>query len=440
MFSCHAPSARFRAGTLSVLMFLHLAALLSGCGGSGDSEQITIRFARWGLPEELKAERELIREFEQANPDIKVRVEFNSWAEYWNKLQAQMAAGSAPDVFLIGGTYIHDYVVRDQIENLQPWMEKDSAAFDLGEYFEPTVKVFDFSSGLWALPRDCNTIGIYYNKTLFDKHGVPYPDDDWTWEDFIEKARALTVDENGDGRMESYGYLAAFESMEVHYISWIWQNGARVLNTDHNRSLLAEPEAVEAMRFFSDLVLKEKVSPDTAQASTFGSNMFLTGRLGMSSEGSWMVRLFSEIEGFDWDVAPLPKGKISAAPVNGLGNAIYSGSENKEAAWRLVRFLSSKTYQEQLAKSGTSIPALKEVAYSETYLDQHPANKEAFLRQIESHGRVLPFTEGFARYEDAIRGEMELLWLGSKGVEEAMTEAAARVDNVLRNRSVAQVP
>jgi multiple sugar transport system substrate-binding protein len=150
----------------------------------------------------------------------------------------------------------------------------------------------------------------------------------------------------------------------------------------------------------------------------------------MSSEGSWMVRLFSEIENFEWGIAPLPQGKRQVAPVNGLGNAVYAKAKNKDAAWRLVKFLSSETYQKQLAKSGTSIPALKSVAYSPAYLDDNPPNKKIFLKQIEN-GRTLPFTPGFARWEDAIRKQLELVWLGQKDVATAMAEATTQVEEII---------
>lgn len=421
-----------RRKLFQTLAALALGSALTACGSgeeSGGPGTVTIRYARWGLPQEIAAERELLREFEAANPDVKVELEFNSWAEYWNKLQAQMAANTAPDVFLVNGGYMHEYASRDQLQDLNAKVEGDPD-INLDAYFPPVLDMVRWEGSLWAMPRDCNTIGIFYNKNLFDRHGIAYPEPGWTWEDFLEKARALTKDEDGDGRPESFGYLASFESMEVHYASWIWQNGGGILNEAHTAAVIDEPAAVEAMEFYTSLVTKEEVSPDMAQASTFGSNMFLTGRLAMSSEGSWMLRAFSEIDHFEWGIAPLPTGKQQVAPVNGLGNAVYAKSKNPDAAWRLAKFLASRSYQEQLAKSGTSIPALKEVAYSDIYLDGSPPGKTFFLEQIET-GRTLDFVPGFARIEDAIRGELELVWLGQKEVGPALTDAAAKVDEIL---------
>src|SRR5690606_3639579 len=158
-------------------------------------------------------------------------------------------------------------------------------------------------------------------------------------------------------------------------------------------------------------------------------NMFLTGKLAMSSEGSWMLRAFSRIDHFEWSIAPTPRGKLDVSNVNGLGNAMYANSKNKEAAWKLLNFLSSRAYQEALATSGTSIPALREVAESPIYLDGKPPEKQIFLNQLE-RGRVLDFTPGFSKWDDAVRRQLELVWLGRKEVADALREATIQVNAI----------
>lgn len=425
--------SRTRILKVAFALFLMVPVLLlNSCGGDSaeDDGRITLRYMRWGLPDEIEAERKLLKEFEAQNPDIKVVVEYTAWSQYWTKLQAQMASETAPDVFLLGGTYLYDYEHAAQLENLLPYVEQGSSV-NLDDYFTAPVELFQFNDGMWALPRDCNTIGIYYNKTLFEENGVPLPTVDWTWDEFLSAAKTLTIDKNNDGRKDSFGYLASFESMEVHWISWVWQNGGQVLNAEKTECVLDQPESMEAMKWFGDLVNEHKVSPDTAQASTFGSNMFLTGRLAMSSEGSWMMRAFKQAEGFEWAVVPLPKGKTSVAPVNGLGNAMYAKSKHKEAAWKLIAFLSSETYQKNLAQSGTSIPAMKSIAYSDDYLSGDVEGKRLLLDQIE-YSRPMPFTRSFEKWESEIRGELELVWLGNKEMDQAVIDATAKVNAVLQ--------
>lgn len=424
---------KLRSRSLAKLCsLLATAALLAGCEQKSDSPspgKTLVRYARWGLPEEIRAEEGLLKVFEKENPDIQVKIEYCSWGEYWNKLQAQMAAGSAPDVFLLNGGYANDYAARGQLENLRPWLEKDTSV-SLSAFYPQTVDIFQFDNGLWGMPRDCNTVAMYINKSLFEKFGVELPKPDWTWQDFLEKARKLTKDENGDGRNDIFGFNAGYDSMEVHWGYWVWQNGGQILNIERTKCLLNEPAAIEALEFYAGLVTKEKVAPDTAQSSTFGSNIFLTNRVAMSAEGSWMLKAFSEAQHFKWAIVPLPQGKKKAAPVNGLANAMYAKSKNKPAAWRLIKFFASRPYQELLARSGTSIPAMRAVAESEVYLDHKVECKEYFLEQLK-YARPLDFTRGFGKWEDAIRSELELVWLGKKDVAAAARDAAKKVDGIL---------
>jgi len=419
---------------MSAALALGLAAIAwTACSPSSQEAnqgKIVVRYARWGLPEEIQAEQELLKKFQEQNPDISVKIEYCSWSEYWNKLQAQMAAGSAPDVFLLNGGYANDYAARGQLENLEPRIKSDPS-IKLEDYYPQTVEIFRFDNGLWGLPRDCNTVAIYYNKTLFEKYGVEPPKPGWTWQDFLDKARKLTKDENNDGRPDIFGFSAGYDSMEVHWGYWIWQNGGSILNPERTKCLLDQPSAIEALEFYSGLVTKEKVAPDTAQSSTFGSNIFLTGRVAMSAEGSWMIKSFSEAKSFKWAIAPLPQGKRRAAPVNGLANAMYSKSPHKDAAWRLMKFLASRPYQELLAKSGTSIPAMRAVAESPIYLDNAVEGKQYFLEQLK-YAQPLDFTRGFAKIEEAIRNELELVWLGKKDAASAARDATAKVNAILQ--------
>jgi multiple sugar transport system substrate-binding protein len=401
------------------------------CGGEDYEGKTVIRYARWGNPEELGSEKRLVQQFEAENPDIKVKTEFSSWGDYWSKLQSNLASGTAPDVFMLTGAFAHEYQVRGQLENLDPWAENDpDVSFD--DYYQVSVQTYRFRGGFWAIPRDCNTGAIVYNKTLFDRYKVPYPKDDWKWDDLREKARQLTVDENDDGRLESYGFLATYGSMEVQYGPFIWQNGGDVLNEDRTVCLLDQPAAVEAMEFLHGMV-KDKVSPNASQAAAVGGNLFLTGRLAMQQAGSWTMATNSEIDHFEWDIAPMPAGPAgSIACVNGLGAAVYAKSKNKEAAWRFAKFFGSRAYQEALAKSGTSIPVLRSVAQSEVYLDGKPPGKKYFLQQLEN-AHPLDFLPGFPKVDNAIRDELELVWLGRKEVREALADATKKVNVILED-------
>lgn len=150
-----------------------------------------------GNPSEVASTKELITLFEKQNSDIKVNFQSESWGAYWDKLQTLLAAGDAPDVFLLGASYVVDFYDVGAIKDLTPFIKKDN--FDLSDFFDPPKRVFSFNGDLYGLPRDINTIDLYYNKNLFDEAGVFHPNKNWTWQDIVEKGKKLTRDLDGDG-------------------------------------------------------------------------------------------------------------------------------------------------------------------------------------------------------------------------------------------------
>jgi multiple sugar transport system substrate-binding protein len=415
---------------LLLVVTVSAALMLSvGCG-KPPAGQTLIRYARWGLPEEIESERQLIAQFEATHPGIKVKLEYASWAQYWTKIQAQLAAHEAPDVILMTAMYLQDFAKRNQLVDLAPMLKADPA-LKLDQYYASPVEGLKIDQKLYGLPRDCNTVGIYYNKTLFENRGVPLPTADWTWADLRNAAKQLTFDDNKDGRMDCWGFLAGYQTIEVEWGYWVEQNGGAILNPERTHCLLDQPAAAEALKFLHAFVV-DGLSPGPADTGGFGTgiDMFTVGRIAMVAAGSWGVKSFSTIEKFKWDIAPLPRGKVKAAPSNGLGYAIYQGSKQQAAAWELAKFLVSEPAQRQLAKSGTSIPALRAVAESADYLDGKPAGKQFFLEQL-GYGQPLPCTENLARWETAIRDQLELVWLGKQTMDDGLKAATRDVDAIL---------
>ena len=132
----------------------------------------TIQYSFWGDTSELKSQQTIIDAFMAIEPKIKVTVTVADWTTYWDKLQTGLAGGAAPDVFLMDGPLVPDYQTRGQLLDLTPFITKD--AFDLTQLNDLAVKDFTAADGhMYGMPRDINTVALYYNKKLFDAAGVP---------------------------------------------------------------------------------------------------------------------------------------------------------------------------------------------------------------------------------------------------------------------------
>ena len=158
---------------------------------SAAQAQTKITYLLWGSPQEGEVWNKIATSFEAAHPDIDVTVEVADWDSYWEKLRVQMAGGTPPDIFARDAPLYPDWQSRGVLLNLQPYLDKEPTLLD-GVY-PITLSAYKTADGIYGLPRDFQTIVLYYNKDMFDAAGQAYPNENWTWDDFRAAAKALTL-------------------------------------------------------------------------------------------------------------------------------------------------------------------------------------------------------------------------------------------------------
>src|SRR6476646_3569924 len=183
------PSATAAAPASQAAASTPASAAPSDAGYTGP--EATISYSIWGDPTEIKNQQAIVDAFHVANPKITVKVTVSDWDTYWDKLSTGIAGGDAPDVFAMDGPLFPDYQSRDVLLDLKPYIDRDG--YDLGQLADQAVADFTTADGgQYGLPRDLNTIVLYYNKDMFDAAGIPYPDDTWDWAKLRDVAKQLT--------------------------------------------------------------------------------------------------------------------------------------------------------------------------------------------------------------------------------------------------------
>lgn len=200
--------------SLLVAMVLILSLLLTGCGNANDkadqvstSEQtkqddektqdnaeveekdIELRIVWWGSQERHDRTLKNIELFEEKNPNISIEAEFTSWDGYWEKIAAQAAANSLPDIIQQDYQYLAQYATKGLLVDLDPYVEDGS--LDLSDVDENSISAGRLDGKLYGVNLGLNSMFIAYDPALFEQAGVPEPTPDWTWEDYIETCRAL---------------------------------------------------------------------------------------------------------------------------------------------------------------------------------------------------------------------------------------------------------
>ena len=267
-----------------VLILVTLAFfMLLSCGGkkdaaTGDSASKDgnkeISFMIWDK-NQLPGMEAIAKAYEAKHPDVKIKVQVTGWDEYWTKLEAAATGGALPDVFWMHSTRFNDYASNGMLLEMGPTIGDGYKNFP-----QDLVKLYELDGKNYAVPKDYDTIAVFYNKALFDKAGVPYPDGTWDWAKYLETAKKLTKD-------GVYGVAAPMDAQQGYWNA-IYQNGGYVVKD--KKPGYSSTEAQAALQWWVDLSLKEKVSPTQAQfAETDPFTMFTSGKVAMIQLGSWMV-------------------------------------------------------------------------------------------------------------------------------------------------------
>ncbi len=388
----------------------------------------TISMMMWGDPAELDVWNQIVADFHAAKPNITVNVEVSDWDSYWTKLKTLLAANTPPDVFAMDAPLYLDYQSRDVLLNLQPYLDQNPGMLD-GVYPQ-TLEAYKTSTGMYGLPRDFQTIVLFYNKDMFDAAKVAYPTASWTYDDLRKAAKELTK-VGSDGKISQFGFYADPWDMELIWSEAIWAYGGDIINADHTKTLIAEPNALKAWQLLHDMMFVDKSYPDTTTAGEYGGDPFLAGVAAMTTIGHWAVPGYAEAS-FKWDVAPMPKGPAGqATSVNSAGFVVGKASKNPDAAFEFLKYVLSEPAQKRLAELGFACPVLESVAQSDSFLKQATGIDEKVFLDSLAFAHMKPVFKGYDAWSSAIGDGMATIWTGETELVPTLNDAVKAADEVL---------
>ena len=361
---------------LGVVLVVALAAAASAFGGGaneGTSQgtgPVTIRFQSMHLSFEpmTTALKTIIANFEKANPGIKVEQEPTSEAERHTKFVAEMEAGAGPDVISMGPGFVRPYWEAGYLVSLDKQITSAGGKAFLDQFLPAAVVQCTWKSSVFAIPHWGGAEGILlYNKKMFEKAGLDPNKPPQTWEEFRAYAKKLTVDTNGDGVVDQYGY--AFRSSRQEGTTeilrtWLWANGADIINSAETKSTINSPEAVEAFTFLANLAFVDKVTPpDYANiAGDQIARLFAEEKVAMYYDGPWApggaVANNPGIVGKIGLAAPMKKVQ-QVSPSIFVSNGITKDSKNPGCGLE-VHYVPVQPRQQYRLRKGVRLPVHEE--------------------------------------------------------------------------------
>lgn len=386
--------------------------------------KVNLTYAIWNAAQKPAMDA-IIAAFQAKNPNITVEVQVVPFAEYWTKLQTAVAGGSAFDVFWMNGPNFLTYASRGVLLDLEPHL----AGVDKNAFPKSLIDLYSYKGHLYGIPKDFDTIGLFYNKALFDAAKVPYPTADWTWDDLRQAAKKLTIKEGNT--VKQWGFNATPNAQQV-YLNFIFQNGGKLLNEDGTKALIDDPATCEAILFLYDM-MKDGSTPTAAEMQANSNwapigNLFPAGKIAMITSGSWQSKPLIDANP-NIDVAPLPKGKVRATVIHGLGNVVWAKSPHQAEAIEFVKFLGSKEAQQIQGQQGTVIPAMN--GLQDTWVKSIPQMKLQVFMDAISYSVPFPTTPKGAAWLDEVDKNLREGWLGNIPRDQICKKTADAANAVL---------
>ncbi|NLN19926.1 MAG: sugar ABC transporter substrate-binding protein [Firmicutes bacterium] len=416
------------------MLALICCVLLASALSAVNSEPVTITFSYWGSAHEHEIWTEVLEAFAQQHPDIRVDPLYVT-GSYSSKMQVMIAAGNAPDVMNWEDKLGLPLVPTGAFMDLKPLMDKDPS-FQRQAYYPITLEDFQFKGQQWALPWDFITTCIIYNKELFDGAGIGYPpyswqDDRWNWQSFIETAKKLTIDKDGDGIPDQWGFPNTYSWSRWRI--WVWQNGGLDWEPTGTRSLLTSEPTVSALQFIADMTHLHRISPTQAGINQLGGElkMFSEQRVGMATAAAYNLPYFRENFTFNWDLAAFARGPVrNASPLIPDGVTISSQTKQVEQAWQLVKFITSLSAQRIMAERGYRISPRRDVL-ARFITPLTPQKEEVWIEAVD-HAILTNYTTQWTRIEnETIRPAIQGLLNGQYSARQMVEQINPRVEALL---------
>lgn len=386
----------------------------------------TVSLAFWSHAQ-LPVGNALAAAFTKLYPNIKVEIQVTAYGDYFTKLSTAISGGSAPDVFWLNEDEAKLYEAGKVLQPLNSFIQQNG--INLAAYDQSVVAAYRYNGIQYALPRDQNTVGLCYNKAIFDKAGVAYPNNSWTWQTLENAAVKLT-----NPATQTYGIVSA-EYDQQNYYQTIAQAGGGVISANGKTSLYDTPAAEAGISFWTDLINKYHASPTAKQMDDVDpETMFESGKIAMYYCGSWELTAFQQIPALypNLGVAVMPAGKLRVTVTDGEGYAVWAKSPHLAAADALDWFMTSPQGQQIQAQTGGAIPALNSAQHF--WSAQWGDRGNAFITSLKGS---LPFPASMhtAVWENAAEDEFNNVWHGTESVDAGAKNITAFMNSALAKES-----
>ncbi len=311
------------------------------------------------------------------------KINFLPYDQYWQKIQLQYAANQPFDMYY-WDVQAYAHYKKGLLSNVESAVDKTELA-DASKYPVDLFKPWRFDgTNLYGIPENIQSMSLFYNKTHFDKAGLPYPDATWTWDKVIQAATSLT--EKSGSKVTRWGLDIGDLGVWWGLQTLAWSAGSAFFDKPLEPTAfnMTDPKVIGAMKFVQDLMWAKHIAPqpDERDANNTAGG-FAGGVVSMMPGGTWNITSYQQMKD-EWDMAPLPLYEGKSVMPYWLGGWVIPKQSAAISAAQAFALWRATKFQDQMSADHDWIPVQNAARTSTKMLAGMPKNFESAMKALPS--------------------------------------------------------
>jgi multiple sugar transport system substrate-binding protein len=377
----------------------------------------------WWVPNFQSAGAQPMKaKFEAAYPHIKVnQIETVSNGLY-DKIFTTLQGNTQPDLIDVANGWNPIFSQANLV------MDLSSKGLDQSDWLTNALGTAQYQGKLFGVPFRSEAIAMLWNKDIFQAAGLDPNTPPLTWEDLLSMAQKTNQSPNRYG----FGLIAGDPGNSFFRVStFLWANGGDVLSSDFTQAVCDQPQAIEAVQYYTDLATKYHVAPDIALTATTEQmdGLFVAGKVALHETGQYIrPNLQQNAPNLQWGVHPTPKRQTVSGPLGGWNWVIPAKAQHADAAWTLVNFMAQPENMADMADKIGVFPSRKTAIKDPRFQDPQLA---PFAEQL-TYAKVTPPIQQWADVQKAFITQIQAVIAGQSQAPDAMKQAASDINALLK--------
>ncbi len=400
------------------------------------SNNVTLKFSMWGDTGSTPAFEAVAAKYRELNPNVEVQIQVIPYGQYYQQLDTSITGGQPADLmrfeYQTVGRYARSAVLMDLSAHLDPKFGEDF----LPAFWQPVSA----EGGVYAIPQNTDTFGVFYNKNIFSAAGIVPPtelDKSWTWAEFIEVAEKLKQQPNAT----PYAFAMGWGNGSAYrWLPFLYQHGGHLLSEDQKSTLINSKEAVETLAWTQSWFQKGLVPANTSVKSQENPNiLFANGTLSMFVGGDWvMADLIQNIgDRFEWGATYMPRDVAMASDMGGSCTGVSKSTAHPDEAIDFIKFLTSPDVQKEFVAQAQFLPVRKSISDAVVYKDRQE-ERRIFVEQAGTvpaelaRNFSLPY---FAKINQVLNDQLDLAFTANQPADVTAANMEAGITQVLADNA-----